>query len=642
MMYSSCVLTLVTLLVRSTHSFLWEIVVSEITRLNFYYNGTITHTENIPFAHYITSVSYDPVHYRVFFTDSLDPGMSISSYDLTSGKIKKLGTRESYGYYARVVYDPITQVLFWKQHRSIYSFSLNPASPDKILDGNLLATLDHSCNDIAVDSCGGYIYWITDNDIGRMRLDGSESEVLVDSMAGWHYSLAIDLQSQKIYWTETIYAIGGYQMSIESANFRGKNRTTLYKTLNYSDSDALAISKNFIYFMNNNQLRIWQLPKNASERIEKTQFAIASSNCRYCQRIATYYTLEEQIQGVKSCENVQYLIQNNSKPESTVSICYNYCLNGNCSVSAEGLPNCSCKAGYSGKRCEEKACKEYCLNGGVCSLSKADEPVCLCPADYYGDRCEIPICQDYCLQGNCSISAGEPKCSCKAGYSGKRCEEKACNGYCLNGGVCSLSKADEPVCLCPADYYGDRCEIPICQDYCLQGNCSISAGEPKCSCKAGYSGKRCEEKACNGYCLNGGVCSLSEADEPVCLCPADYYGDRCEIPICQDYCLQGNCSISAGEPKCSCQAGYSGERCEVNVCYKHCLNNGICYLNEEDEPVCECTADYEGERCDVTIIHTDADNTTQHILQDLRTEVNHLKRILQLFSQKIDEYEAKI
>ncbi|KAJ8708141.1 hypothetical protein PYW08_010507 [Mythimna loreyi] len=435
MMYSSCVLTLVTLLVRSTHSFLWEIVVSEITRLDFYYNGTITHTENIPFANYITSVSYDPVHYRVFFADFIDTGIdgdiSISSYDLTTGKIKKLGTRKSYGYYARVVYDPITQVLFWKLHRSIYSFSLNPASPDKILDGNLLATLDHICYDIAVDSCGGYIYWITDDEIGRMRLDGSEREVLVDSSAWLRISLVIDLQTQKIYWTETIHAIGLYQFSIKSANFRGKNRTTLYSTLNDGNLNSLAISKNFIYFMNE-QLRIWQLPKNASERIEKTQFAIASSNFEFGQRIATYYTLEEQIQGVKSCENVQYLIQNNSKPESTVSICYNYCLNGDCSVSAEELPNCSC------------------------------------------------------------------------------------------------------------------------------------------------------------------------------------------------------------------QAGYSGERCEVNVCYKHCLNNGICYLNEEDEPVCECTADYEGERCDVAIIHTDADNTTQHILQDLRTEVNHLKRILQLFSQQIDEYEAKI
>ncbi|KAJ8708142.1 hypothetical protein PYW08_010508 [Mythimna loreyi] len=523
MMYSSCVLTLVTLLVRSTHSFLWEIVVSEITRLDFYYNGTITHTENIPFANYITSVSYDPVHYRVFFADFIDPGISISSYDLTTGKIKKLGTRKSYGYYARVVYDPITQVLFWKLHRSIYSFSLNPASPDKILDGNLLATLDHICYDIAVDSCGGYIYWTTNDEIGRMRLDGSEREVLVDSSVWLRISLAIDLQSQKIYWTETIHEIGGlYQISIESANFRGKYRTTLYDTLNDGSSNSLAISKNFIYFMNN-QLQIWQFPKNASEQIEKTQFAIASSNCEYCQRIATYYTLEEQIQGVKSCENVQYLIQNNSKPESTVSICYNYCLNGNCSVSAEGLPNCSCKAGYSGKRCEEKACNGYCLNGGVCSLSKADEPVCLCPADYYGDRCEIPICQDYCLQGNCSISAGEPKCSCIAGYSGERCEVYACQDYCLNGGVCSLNEEGEPVCQCSADYDGERCEVTASTD-----KCSGAEGTNKFS--DADTSEENKVNACHQYCLNGGFCSLDEKREPVCRCPADYEGERCDVP----------------------------------------------------------------------------------------------------------------
>ncbi|KAJ8706689.1 hypothetical protein PYW07_012767 [Mythimna separata] len=571
-MHSTRVVAVLTLVVGLAHCFSWDIVVGGDKQLHFYYNGTLTHTEEIPLVTRITSVTYDPVHYRVLFTDY--PSM-ISSFNLATRKIQSLFTETPNDNYVRVVYDPITQLLVWKTWYNIYTYSLNPGCSNKAVAGNHLVHLSNPCRDVAVDSCGGYIYWSTDNEIERARFDGSEREVIVDSTVRLRFSLAIDQPTQRLYWIDYITKNYG-PLSIESANLNGKNRTTLYIVRNASRASSLAVSKDFIYWQNYGEEGTWQLPKNSSEHDARKLYSISSLRDWHYHLVAANYTIQEQIEGIQSCQALQSLIPINSKPECTVSICQNYCLEGNCSVNAGGQPTCSCKAGHSGERCEVNACHKHCLHNGVCSLNEEKEPVCQCTADYFGQRCEISICKEYCLQGNCSLGTD---------------------------------------------------------------------AQPKCSCETGYTGKRCEVNACHQYCLHNGVCTLNEVTEPVCQCTAGYYGQRCETSTCKEYCLQGNCSLSAeGQPKCSCDAGYSGERCEVNACHEHCLNNGTCTLNEEDEPFCECTADYEGQRCDVAITHAGdcADTSTQQVLRDLRSEVRQLQNALQLFSDKIGEYEAKI
>ncbi|KAJ8706710.1 hypothetical protein PYW07_012788 [Mythimna separata] len=460
-MHSTRVVAVLTLVVGLAHCLSWDIVVGGDKQLHFYYNGTLTHTEEIA-ATQITSVTYDPVHYRVLFTDVNYPSMIMSSFDLATRKIQSLFTTTSNDYYMRVVYDPVTQLLVWKTWYNIYTFSLNPASSDKAVDGNLLVTMHNLCRDIAVDSCGGYIYWITDYKIERARLDGSEREVIVDSSVYYRLSLAIDQQTQRLYWIDCISANGG-RSSIESANLNGKNRTTFYIVSNAYRwfASSLAVSKDFIYWQNSDEVGTWQLPKNSSEHVARKLYSISSLSDWSYQLVATNYTIQEQIKGIH-CEALQGLIPNNSKPEPTASICQNYCLEGNCSVNAGGQPTCSCRAGHSGERCEINACHQYCLHNGVCSLNEEKEPVCQCTADYYGQRCEISICKEYCFQGNCSLGTdAQPKCSCEAGYSGARCEVNACHEHCLNNGTCTLNEEDEPFCECTADYEGQRCDVAI-------------------------------------------------------------------------------------------------------------------------------------------------------------------------------------
>ncbi|KAJ8718120.1 hypothetical protein PYW07_006050 [Mythimna separata] len=492
-MHCSRVLALIVLLIGLVHSFSWDIAEGGDKQLEFYHHGTLTHTEVIPWATKITSVTYDPVHYRLLFTDKNSPTISISSYDLSTRKIQVLVTRTSDSI-PRVVYDPVTQAVYWREGSSIYSSSLNPASSNKA-DGNLLVSLDHYCRDVAVDSCGGYIYWITDTEIGRARLDGSEREVLITCTVCWRLSLAIDQQTQAMYWIEKTPSSGHW--SIERANFNGKNRTTLYIVNNTQGAFSLALSKDFIYWQNFGEVGIWQILKNEKSTAIKLHSTF-SSDCDACERIAANFTIEEQIEGVKSCNALQGLIPNNSKSESTVSICQYYCFQGECGVSAEGRPTCSCKAGYSGERCEVNACHDYCLHGGVCSLNVSNKRVCQCTAGYDGERCEKSICNEYCLKGNCSVGAdGLPKCSCTTGYSGVRCEENACHKHCLNGGICSLNEEDEPACQCTAGYDGGRCEI---------------SADNENRCSAGCSERSSQVYACFDCCLNNGACSERARD----------------------------------------------------------------------------------------------------------------------------------
>ncbi|KAJ8705142.1 hypothetical protein PYW08_012462 [Mythimna loreyi] len=537
-MHSARVVAATVLLVGLVQCFPWDFVVSRNKGLHFYYeNGALTHTENISFVDRIASVAYDPVHYRLLFADERGLTSIIYSLDLTTGEVNNLVTtvREYYFHSVRVAYEPLTQALYWNQGYRIYTLSLNAASSNKA-GGNRVLTLDHWSYDLAVDSCGGYIYWITLYEIERARLDGSEREVLIKGMVADRRSLAIDQQTQLMYWTE-IRDLSNRRVTIESANFNGKNRKTLYVIINTSYATSLAISKDFFYWQNlNDEGEILQLPKNLSLTEATKLTSMHKAGCWDCHRIATKYTIQEQIQGIKSCDALQRLVP---------KVCWNYCVHGECRVSAEGDPTCSCKAGYSGERCEVNACLDYCLHDGVCSLDEHHQRVCQCAAGYEGERCDVTICNEYCLRGDCSIGAdGRPMCSCMAGYS------------------------------------GERCEVSICKDYCFKGNCSVGAdGQPSCSCEPGYSGERCEvNTCCHEYCLAGGFCVLNEEDMPPAYQDRAGYDGGSEEPANKDH---------------------SSEEDTASACHQFCLNDGVCSLSETGAPVCRCTTDYAGERCDV-------------------------------------------
>lgn len=174
--------------------------------------------------------------------------------------------------------------------------------------------------------------------------------------------------------------------------------------------------------------------------------------------------------------------------EKPVDVCENRCHNGaNCTILRVGIPQCHCKIGFTGLRCQN--CQNLvCENGGVCTRDHKE--YCACSSGYRGQNCEISICGKY---GKPVMSTQGWKCECPPGYSGEKCDKRNCDLQCLNGGTCKV---------------GNK--------------------ELECICPKSYEGRRCEKSSCNVTCKNDGKC-LTMNTQTICKCPDEWGGYYCEV-----------------------------------------------------------------------------------------------------------------
>ncbi|KAJ8715955.1 hypothetical protein PYW08_013240 [Mythimna loreyi] len=417
---AQCFLALVALSVGVAHS--WDIAVTNGDQLEFFTNRNKTHSEGVQFRD-LTALAYDAVHNMLLFVDKQSDNASIFSFNISGQKYQSLVKKRAYENIQGLAFDPVQGLLFWTDvnERSIYWISLKAGSKNNLY-GNLLIKMDDEIpRAIAVDSCRGYIYWTNTNTnkptIERARFNGSEREVIVDSNINMPISLAVDQRTKKIYWADDRE---GIHYSIESADLNGKNRTILLTGIQHQPN-AITVSKDSIYWVDWAYHSVWQLPKNPAVDEEPRQYINFISETPF--GIAANYNIEDQTEGSDACEALTSLPQNKSATDDffnipsdaglfcvhgikvngkllckctpgytgercDISVCQNYCFQGDCSVSDVGQPKCRCNAGYSGERCEVYACNGYCLNNGLCSLNENSEPACQCIGDYEGSRCE--------------------------------------------------------------------------------------------------------------------------------------------------------------------------------------------------------------------------------------------------------------
>lgn len=108
--------------------------------------------------------------------------------------------------------------------------------------------------------------------------------------------------------------------------------------------------------------------------------------------------------------------------------------------------------------------------GGLC-LIHGGMRVCSCRAGFTGQRCEININEcagNPCLNGgNCQDRINDYTCDCPAGYGGRNCDrilDECTVRPCLNGGVCMGGGGPgkpPATCLCPSGSTGPQCDTII-------------------------------------------------------------------------------------------------------------------------------------------------------------------------------------
>ncbi|KAJ8961610.1 hypothetical protein NQ314_005912 [Rhamnusium bicolor] len=252
---------------------------------------------------------------------------------------------------------------------------------------------------------------------------------------------------------------------------------------------------------------------------------------QHCKNHGSCYV---DIQAAKSSDQLPPLRCNcprqwtGERCETPVNMCENRCHNdGTCTMMKNGIPQCTCKSGFSGIRCQN--CEHLiCGNGDVCvsqdiqgrnvtktvatsivkMVARAKSVLnnwnVYAPNISPGEDAKMirpRIDALVKMEGVCTNVNGKFICMCPDQRGGYNCEQyignsNPCTNLCQNGGVCVLPSLEkEPICYCQENWTGATCNQPaVCKTYCHNGGiCAVSDGIPYCQCPDEYEGNKCEQ-----------------------------------------------------------------------------------------------------------------------------------------------------
>lgn len=166
-------------------------------------------------------------------------------------------------------------------------------------------------------------------------------------------------------------------------------------------------------------------------------------------------------------------------------------------LGSSGMPTCRCPTGFTGPRCNQQVCTDYCLHNGSCTVNQGNQPNCRCLPTFIGDRCQYREC---CLPralvlGDALGRAWVPLLGDVSGDPGWDWDPQRewrgadptyplagqCFDYCENDGVCQMTASGAKQCRCPPQFEGAQCQDNKCSR-CQEGKCSINKQSGEVSC----------------------------------------------------------------------------------------------------------------------------------------------------------------
>ncbi|KAJ8736074.1 hypothetical protein PYW08_006730 [Mythimna loreyi] len=164
------VLALAALFVGSVHSS-WDFAVANGDLLEFYINQTKTDTVRFK-SQTLGALAYDEVHNTILYVNKQKDNDTICAFNMSTMQYKYLTERNGRNIRG-LAFDPATELLFFTdtKERTINWISLKPGFKNSVY-GTTLIKINHGTpTDIAVDSCKGYIYWISADFLRIGRLE---------------------------------------------------------------------------------------------------------------------------------------------------------------------------------------------------------------------------------------------------------------------------------------------------------------------------------------------------------------------------------------------------------------------------------------------------------------------------------------
>nr|XP_024220024.1 protein cueball isoform X1 [Halyomorpha halys] len=389
------------------------------------------------------ALTYDPIYSFHYF--AADGHTNASIFRVQVSREGKMGdieplVRKQPGRIFGVAYDFESDTIFWTLGQNIYYSQLS--TQVNLTDGKLVRKqmtmtnlaeekILHSFKDdyplaIAVEPCSKYVYWsYRSSRIDRSLMDGTMMETVISDL-NLPIAITIVQSERKIYWVDEG---PGLIMKIGRAGLDGSlveivmNSMELQPTSLVVKTPSSAEGSKSIYWTDNlkRQLMKYDLDHRTAEVIHN-------------------YTMEGELVGLASADAFTYLdkhvcahlIQKKSEiPFEVIHPSQLPCVQGTYSSIED---SCICTPGYIGTLCETSICYNYCVEG-ECSMSNG-KPSCKCPVGRSGKRCQVDECVGYCYKGKCSLEDGGVKqCTCDPGWSGNRCDlsEGFCTYVCHKG-----------------------------------------------------------------------------------------------------------------------------------------------------------------------------------------------------------------